>query len=55
VTKWNKLIEIAGVLLLAVFQHRKPPFEPLRHFVHEGRQLESVKIEKMPEERAVPA
>lgn len=27
-----------------------PPFEPLRQFVHEGRKLESVKIEEMPGE-----
>lgn len=27
-----------------------PPFEPLRHFAHEGRRLESVKIEPMPGE-----
>ena len=26
------------------------PFEPLRHFYHEGRRLEAVKVEKMPGE-----
>jgi hypothetical protein len=49
---------LAGAIDLKEFReaHRlssnngSPPFEPLRQFVHEGRRLESVKIEEMPGE-----